>query len=327
MDTSTHAVIGLGLAGLSHIDPAVMTHPATASAVFFGVLLGSQAPDADVALKLKDNTTYIRQHRGISHSIPMLPIWALLIAGLMTLLNKGALFWHVLLWTALAVAIHVITDLCNAYGTQAAWPVTDKWLSFDFIALFDPIIFSSHLVAVALWGLGVLSPRIVFPVLYALLLVYFLWRASVHKKLKDQMLLFDEEYVHSDTYTLIPTVSLSRWNVVKPLPEGAYRIGNWNHNRLHWTETAYCDKHPAVEASKEHPAVEALLYISRYACATVEPTGYGYAVRWADVRYRHRKQFPLVAVVMMNAKYETLDYFVGWLSKTHSGKHFGLEYE
>lgn len=325
MDTSTHVVIGFGLAGLAQLDPTVMTHPVTASAVFWGVLLGSQAPDSDVALRWKSNITYIRQHRGISHSFPIIIVWALLLTAFLTYLNKGAMFWHVFLWTLFAVTIHVITDMCNDYGTKIGWPITNKWFSWNFISLFDPLIFATHLTAIAVWGFGIISPRSVFPLLYVLLLVYGLWRAVVYKKLKKQMPLYDKEYVHADRYTLIPTVSLSRWNVVKPLPGGAFRIGKWNRNQLYWTETVNCDTHPAVVASKEHPAVQALLSISQYVCAAVQSTAYGFIVRWVDVRYQHHKQFSFVAIVKMDTEYETLDYFVGWVSKSNHGKYCGLE--
>lgn len=325
MDTSTHAIIGLGLAGLAQCDALVALDPATSTAVFFGVLIGSQAPDFDTVLKWKSNMLYIRQHRGYSHSLPMIAVWSFLISGVLTWLNKGASFTHVLVWTGLAVCLHVLTDVFNAYGTQAGWPFTKRWISWNIISLFDPIIFSTHLIAIVLWGFGILSPRVLFPALYLLLIAYYVWRTRVHRQVERHLPLLDTDYEKGETYTIIPTVALSRWNVVKRKPNGSFMIGHWKRGILYWTERAVCHDHPAVEASKSHPAVQALLYFSNYACATVEQTGYGYAVRWVDVRYRHRKQYPLVAIVMMNLKYETLDYFIGWLSHTRTVKRYGLE--
>lgn len=80
MDTATHLVMGIGLAGLSFVDPVVASDPKLAGAVMLATILGSQAPDADTALRLKDNAIYIRNHRGITHSLPFLILWPALIA-------------------------------------------------------------------------------------------------------------------------------------------------------------------------------------------------------------------------------------------------------
>lgn len=70
MDTATHFVMGLGLAGLSFVDPVVASQPSLAGAVMIATVLASQAPDADTALRLKNNAVYIRNHRGLRIPCP-----------------------------------------------------------------------------------------------------------------------------------------------------------------------------------------------------------------------------------------------------------------
>lgn len=123
---------GMGLAGLSFVDPAVASHGTLAGAVMVATVLASQAPDADTALRLKDNALYIRNHRGITHSLPFLLLWPALIT-----LVIGPLFGftdvhslsHIALWSFIGVAVHVFSDLFNTYGTQAARPFTEKWIA------------------------------------------------------------------------------------------------------------------------------------------------------------------------------------------------------
>ena len=67
MDTGTHLVMGIALGGLSLVDPVVANHTVTFVAVMGGTLLGSQAPDADTILKLKNNAVYIRHQIGRAH--------------------------------------------------------------------------------------------------------------------------------------------------------------------------------------------------------------------------------------------------------------------
>jgi inner membrane protein len=37
-------------------------------------------------------------------------------------------------------------------------------------------------------------------------------------------------------------------------------------------------------------------------------------VRWLDMRYQHRKQYPFLAVVMYNQNMEPRFSYVGWIS-------------
>ena len=79
LDTGTHIVMGVALCGLALADPVVSADASYDSAVFAGVVVGSLIPDVDTVLKLRNNAIYIRHHRGITHSIPAVLLWPLLI--------------------------------------------------------------------------------------------------------------------------------------------------------------------------------------------------------------------------------------------------------
>ncbi|MEK8129634.1 metal-dependent hydrolase [Paenibacillus filicis] len=312
MDTGTHLVIGLGLAGLAYIDPVVAADPAVATAVLIGTVAGSQAPDADTLLRLKNNAVYIKNHRGKSHSLPALVLWTALISSVLGLTFKGLPMLHVTMWVFIAVAFHVFTDLFNTYGTQAVRPFSERWVAWNIIHIFDPFIFLSHVLAIFLWSVHVLPPQVIFPILYSLTAVYYLWRTWEHHRTQSRLHLSDPEYKPGERYTLIPTVHLHNWQIVKRRTDGSYRLGELRNGKLQWVDQVRCDEHPAVDASKSHPNVASFLYFTSYACSEMKEHAWGYEVRWADVRYRHRKQYPFVAVVRMDKAYETLDSYVGW---------------
>ncbi|GIP31142.1 metal-dependent hydrolase [Paenibacillus sp. J2TS4] len=320
MDTGTHLVIGLGLAGLAHVDPVVAADSTVATAVLIGTVLGSQAPDFDGLLRLKGNAVYIKNHRGASHSLPALLLWTLLITGGLALAFSGLPLLHVGLWVFGAVCFHVFTDLFNTYGTQAFRPFTEKWISWNIIHIFDPFIFITHLVAIFLWVTRALEPQWIFPVLYLFLALYYIWRTITHYRLEKGLPHRDSYYEQGDRYFLIPTVNLSVWNVVKRKRDGSYSLGELKNDEFRWLDRVVCDEHPAVEASKSHPSVASFLYFSSFACAEVRHYEWGYEVRWADVRYRHRKQYPFVAVLRMNIKYEPIESYVGWVSEARLEK-------
>lgn len=328
MDTATHFVMGLGLAGLSFVDPVVASQPTLAGAVMVATVLASQAPDADTALRLKDNALYIRNHRGITHSLPFLLLWPALIT-----LVIGPVFGftelhdlsHIALWSFIGVAVHVFTDLFNTYGTQAARPFTEKWIAWNIIHIFDPFIFGSHVAAIMLWISGFVPPAPLFITLYACIALYYIWRTLVHARLTRKLKTKDIHHSPGERYFVIPTISPTRWNVVKAKPDGSYIIGLLNSGRLEWFKHAVCSTHPAVEHSKSHPDIKAFLYFTSYAVAEVEELPSGYIVRWGDVRYLHRKQFPFVAVLVMDSQYHPLNTYVGWLSSEKLDERFAID--
>jgi inner membrane protein len=325
LDTGTHLVIGLGLAGLAQIDPVVASDGMTSAAVLIGTVIGSQIPDSDSLLRFKGNALYIRNHRGRSHSLPTLIIWTLLITGILGLIFNGLPLSHIALWAGIAVVFHVFTDLFNTYGTQALRPFSERWVSWNIIHIFDPFIFISHLIAIFAWSFRLASPTLIFPTLYILLGLYYIWRSLEHYIQEKGLAKKDPAYEQGDKYYLIVTINYYVWNVVKRKSNGIYVVGEMRNGSLKWIDEIKCADHPAVEASKKHEDIQSLLYFSSFACAEYKEHSWGYEVRWADVRYRHRKQYPFVAVLLMDHNLNPLDSYVGWVSDSRLEKKMRVD--
>lgn len=314
MDTGTHFVFGVGLGGLAMIDPVVTSYDYGPIAVLIGTIAGSNAPDSDALLRFKSNADYIKHHRGLSHSLPAVAGWTILITLLVSLVFREVPWQHIGFWVLIAVVVHVFSDMFNAYGTQAYRPINRKWVAWNIINIFDPFIFIAHIFAILLWVSETARPQTVFPALYGLLAVYYVWRTVVHARLAEIIPKRDPERRPGDRYTVLPTISLHRWNVVRTSEDGTYGVGEWGEGRLKWIDVMKCDVHPAIDASKEHPDVKAFLGITRFPCGHVTPQTWGYEVRWIDIRYRHRRQYPFVAVVIMDKSFVPLQSYVGWVS-------------
>src|SRR5699024_9235142 len=84
--------------------------------------------------------------RGITHSIPAIIIWGILIPLIIYLFVPEVNFLHLWLWTFLAVFLHVFVDVFNAYVTQAFRPFSHKWVAYWFINTFDMYIFFAYMV-------------------------------------------------------------------------------------------------------------------------------------------------------------------------------------
>ncbi|RXJ01930.1 metal-dependent hydrolase [Anaerobacillus alkaliphilus] len=137
MDTITHTLFGLTLYGA--INKRNYTKEQK-RALLFTTVVGSQIPDIDVVSRLWDTEgQYQMWHRGITHSIFLVPVWALVIALLCYL------FWRVkdrriFLMGVLAVFIHNTSDLFNAWGTGYFEPFSSIRITFGTIPIIDFVI-------------------------------------------------------------------------------------------------------------------------------------------------------------------------------------------
>src|SRR5699024_11462399 len=115
MDTGTHIAMGIALGGIATLDPAVQSDPTLFHAVLVGTIAGSHAPDFETVLKLKNNATYLRHHRGGTHSLPAIVIWGILISSVIYLFVPDVIFLHLAAWIFLPVGLHDFVDFFSVF--------------------------------------------------------------------------------------------------------------------------------------------------------------------------------------------------------------------
>ncbi|MDM5335636.1 metal-dependent hydrolase [Ureibacillus composti] len=315
MDTSSHIIMGLGLAALSQIDPVVANHSNLSQAVMLGTVLGSNAPDFDFIYRVRGKSSYIRNHRSWSHSLPVLPLWSIAISGIIYLFFPVPSFLHLLLWTFLAVILHVFFDLFNVHGTQVLLPFSKTWIAFDSLPLVDPTILVVHLLGFCL--LPFFQMGKLFFIIYILIFVYLIVRAIstvVTKKVLHHY------FLNSIRIKLIPRISLFHWDVIIETKEdflfGVFSKGRFNveHSLL-----KKIDFPELVSTSKSHPYVADFLSSTHYAYPFVQITKNGYLVYWRDLRFRTNKFFPNLAIIAVSSDYKIKNCFIGTL---HSLKQY-----
>ncbi|WP_126425349.1 metal-dependent hydrolase [Brevibacillus marinus] len=315
MDTATHFAMGFGLAGLAHLDPVVAASPGLAEAVMLGTVIGSQAPDLDGLTRLRGSAFYIRHHRGASHSLPALFGWTLAVFLLVQAISPQQHWPHLLGWTFLAVFLHIFVDLFNAYGTQGLSPFSKKWIAFNLIFIFDPLIFALHLAGFLLWMAGA-NPGPLFFTIYLFLAVYYYLRYKSHRRTTE---LVRKAIGASGEYTILPTFFGNQWTFVVKTDS------HWYVGEVNGGETVVLDtfvrkpESDLIARAKQNPKVQAFLSFTRYAHVEVREHHFGYEVRWFDLRYRARNadknHYMLVAVVCLDKAYRQLDSFVGWIHR------------
>jgi len=150
MDNLTHALTGVVLsrAGLNRWY-------AHSTAL---LVLAANAPDIDIVAAFGGSLNYFVNHRGITHSIAMAPVVALLPVLVVCAFSrslKGLKAAYAI--SLIGVASHLLLDWTNAYGIRLLLPFSSRWLRADLNSLVDLWIWGVLLIAT----LGPLLGRLV----------------------------------------------------------------------------------------------------------------------------------------------------------------------
>ena len=135
MDPVTHALIGLGISALSG-QPLSPYNPANCAAV-----VGALVPDLDVLTMLKGELTFIKHHRGVSHSLGGFMLISAAITAIIYHDFGVNRLWPYFLWALAGAVSHGILDLLNSYGVRFWWPFSKKRLAGNLLMFFDPLLF------------------------------------------------------------------------------------------------------------------------------------------------------------------------------------------
>jgi membrane-bound metal-dependent hydrolase YbcI (DUF457 family) len=170
MDTITHGIVGAlagkaffagrdlpsrsitGMSSNAESDPL-------ASAAIAACTLGAIFPDIDVfAGPIARNPLAIMEwHRNISHSLVLLPVWALLLAAATIPLARGLRwkrpsFAKLTLIYAFGLASHVFLDVITNFGTMVWSPIKYSRVAWDWLFILDLTLTALALVPqIAAW--------------------------------------------------------------------------------------------------------------------------------------------------------------------------------
>jgi len=170
MDTLTHAISGMLVARASHREQDTISLTLRS---WVGFLVGA-FPDIDFMAGYFGISAFLEYHRGITHSVLMMPIWALVLAWVMSqltrLTTKQDHHWkNFYVLCLLALGIHIFGDVITAYGTEVFSPISNYRLSFPstfiidlyfsgiiLVAILLSVFIKRHAKNISLAGLGVL---------------------------------------------------------------------------------------------------------------------------------------------------------------------------
>jgi membrane-bound metal-dependent hydrolase YbcI (DUF457 family) len=146
MDTITHGIAGalIGKAVFRGED-MFASHPMNRRRIItWSLMLGAIFPDSDVLRDFfsSDKLLVVTWHRSITHSLVMLPLWVLLLAGITRAIASWRK-WEAPSFAALsaiyAVGIlsHILLDLVTSFGTMIWSPLQWSRPAWDLVFIVD----------------------------------------------------------------------------------------------------------------------------------------------------------------------------------------------
>ncbi|HEU4619581.1 MAG TPA: metal-dependent hydrolase [Gammaproteobacteria bacterium] len=134
MDLVSHAALAAACAGAA----AKRAKLGAASAV---AAVAGLAADSDTLIRSSaDPLLLLETHRRFTHALPLVPLAALVVAGLLFYFVRRKLsFRETYAFALLGYTSHCLLDACTSYGTQLFWPFSDVRIAFSNIAVFDPL--------------------------------------------------------------------------------------------------------------------------------------------------------------------------------------------
>lgn len=157
MDTLTHALSGALLARATAPEKADKNALPVGRRVFLG-FVAAALPDLDIVIGQFGSATYLLHHRGITHSLILLPLWAFVLAWISALLWRRDRSWRAYFGVfALSIGIHIAGDWITSFGTMVLAPFSDMRVGIGTTFIID------------LWFTGIIL---------AALLAAFVWRRS-----------------------------------------------------------------------------------------------------------------------------------------------------
>lgn len=271
MDTLTHALSGAlvarATAGAAPAAGSLTLHQRMAAALLAGAF-----PDCDFALRLVDTLTYLNLHRGVTHSIVMLPVWTLALSWLFAWIFPGSRSWRAYVEpVALGISAHIAGDVITSYGTMIFAPVSARQVIFPFTFIIDPW-FTGIIIAGLIFSALSQKDRTLATAFLAALVAYVGFQALLHERAVDigKAHAAAREMAGASVTALPQPLSPFNWKIIVAYSEG-YEETRVSLARSRAPENLEPDAGVLRRISAGYPPVAEARWIRRHRYGESEP--------------------------------------------------------
>ena len=302
MDNLTHTLTAVAI---SHAGLNRKTRFATLT-----LILAANAPDIDILAGFKDSITYLKYHRGITHSFIGITVLAIIIWGVISWAGRKVQpkprlplngRW-LLLAALLGTGSHLLLDFTNAYGVRPFLPFSGRWCAWDIMPIFDPLLLALLLLGLGLpWVLRLISeevgarkPHLASGAIFCLCAAVTLWGIRDFAHRRALSILDSRTYSGEapERFSALP-VALNpfTWTGVVETETSFHVVrenaGDSNDLPEDLGTFEKPQASPALEAAMKTRAGEIFLNFARFPWAQVHESEQGYRVSLRDLRFYH----------------------------------------
>ena len=297
MDPITHSVVGLAIASMRG-EPII-------GAISIGATLGAMSPDLDIVMQYKGHLAYLKNHRGMSHSIPFLAAISLIISIILSFIFPETAFFRILLWTFLGALSHSLLDILNSYGAQIFWPLSKKRYSGSLLLAYDPVVIILSLYIL----LSKDTNYIVFMKTGFLFLIYILIRTFARNIVCDKIMHRLGGEIHIKKVKLLPSMTrIHKWHFIVEAKEkfvvGEVNIFNRQFKILKELEKK---RTPIYEELVNSAVGEFFNDFTPLYHIDVQDRGNYYYVTFTDLRYIVKDDFLHHATAVVSKELDTIE--------------------
>lgn len=299
MDPITHGAIGAALSSYSGTGVS-LDNPVT-----IGAVIGAMIPDIDVITRFFfDDLVYIRHHRGMTHSIPFLFGFSVIITAGLWMFFPEMNILQTWLFTFIGALSHTFFDTLNSYGAK----VLRKKMKVNILTLYDPIIaaftllliFSKHVNAASLLLIAVGFG------------MYLYLRVRMKRHAREHILKHYSREYNVEKLTLMPALKVFyRWDYIVYTDKfnivGQYDPFGDKFNEIVRKERAVCHVMPKflkTQAGRYFAEFSPDLHIER-----IDHHQHN-AYRITDLRYHFKDEFMHHATMTLDDEDNIIETFI-----------------
>jgi inner membrane protein len=132
LDNVTHAALGLAISEAGF--------PSLGRAGLALALVASELPDIDIFFGMGNAWSMVTMHRGITHSLLLMPLAAATLAGIWWWFGAAGAYRAYLALALVCLLGHISLDVLTSYGTQILEPLSHHRFGLGWVAVLDPAV-------------------------------------------------------------------------------------------------------------------------------------------------------------------------------------------
>lgn len=182
-------------------------------------------PDIDYITLAFGSTSYLNYHRGITHSLILMPLWAGLLAWLFSLSSRGRYPWRAYYGVCLlSLAVHIFGDVITSYGAMVLAPFSDYKLAFSTTFIIDWYYSGIVVLGLLFSYLSKQHKRLFALISFSLLMAYVVAQSWWQRMAREAAYASAPPPIlaQAKVYVLPQPISPLNWKIIVALPNRYY---------------------------------------------------------------------------------------------------------